>query len=170
MIKVFSVSTLILFILAMVETTILSNFSFLPAVPDLVLLASIYIAMMNGKAAGVIIGFVSGLILDFITGCPFGYNCLLRTIICYFAGFFNKNLNFKGIFIPFLIGLCGTFAKVFVTWLISLFYPNTVITYSMISVSFFTELLLNSILAPVIFKIVGCFDKHIAATSIGGDL
>ncbi len=170
MIKVFSVSTLILFILAMFETTILSNFSFLPAVPDLVLLASIYIVMMNGKTAGVILGFVSGLILDFITGCPFGYNCLLRTIICYFAGFFNKNLNFKGIFIPFLIGLCGTFSKVFITWLISLFYPNTVITYSVISISFFTELLLNSLLAPVIFKIVGCFDKHIASTTIRGDL
>ena len=169
MIKVFSVSTLILFILAMVETAILSNFSFLPAVPDLVLLASIYIVMMNGKTAGVIIGFTSGLIHDFITGCPFGYNCLLRTIICYFAGFFNKNLNFRGIFIPFLIGLCGTFAKVFITWLISLFYPNTVVTYSMISISFFTELLLNSFLAPVIFKIVGCFDKHIAMDVSGGD-
>ena len=169
MIKVFSVSTLILFILAMVETAILSNFSFLPAVPDLVLLASIYIVMMNGKTAGVIIGFTSGLILDFITGCPFGYNCLLRTIICYFAGFFNKNLNFRGIFIPFLIGLCGTFAKVFITWLISLFLPNTVVTYSMISISFFTELLLNSFLAPVIFKIVGCFDKHIAMDVSGGD-
>ena len=169
MIKVFSVSTLILFILAMVETAILSNFSFLPAVPDLVLLASIYIVMMNGKTAGVIIGFTSGLILDFITGCPFGYNCLLRTIICYFAGFFNKNLNFRGIFIPFLIGLCGTFAKVFITWLISLFYPNTVVTYSMISISFFTELLLISFLAPVIFKIVGCFDKHIAMDVSGGD-
>lgn len=169
MIKVFSVSTLILFILAMVETAILSNISFLPAVPDLVLLASIYIAMMNGKTAGVVLGFISGLILDFITGCPFGYNCLLRTIICYFAGFFNRNLNFRGIFIPFLIGLCGTFAKVFITWLISLFYPNTVLTYSMISVSFFTELLLNSILAPVIFKIVGCFDKHIVANLSGGD-
>lgn len=169
MIKVFSVSTLILFILAMFETAILSNFSFLPAVPDLVLLASIYIVMMNGKTAGVIIGFTSGLILDFITGCPFGYNCLLRTIICYFAGFFNKNLNFRGIFIPFLIGLCGTFAKVFITWLISLFYPNTVVTYSMISISFFTELLLNSLLAPVIFKIVGCFDKHIAINVSGGD-
>ena len=169
MIKVFSVSTLILFILAMVDTAILSNFSFLPAVPDLVLLASIFIVMMNGKTAGVIIGFTSGLILDFITGCPFGYNCLLRTIICYFAGFFNKNLNFRGIFIPFLIGLCGTFAKVFITWLISLFYPNTVVTYSMISISFFTELLLNSFLAPVIFKIVGCFDKHIAMDVSGGD-
>lgn len=169
MIKVFSVSTLILFILAMVETAILSNISFLPAVPDLVLLVSIYIAMMNGKTAGVVLGFISGLILDFITGCPFGYNCLLRTIICYFAGFFNRNLNFRGIFIPFLIGLCGTFAKVFITWLISLFYPNTVLTYSMISVSFFTELLLNSILAPVIFKIVGCFDKHIVANLSGGD-
>lgn len=80
MVKVFSVSTLILLIFAMVETAILSNLSFLPAVPDLVLLASLYIVMMNGKTAGVILGFVSGLILDFITGCPFGYNCLLRTL------------------------------------------------------------------------------------------
>ena len=102
MVKVFSVSTLILLIFAMVETAILSNLSFLPAVPDLVLLASLYIVMMNGKTAGVILGFVSGLILDFITGCPFGYNCLLRTLICYFAGFFNKNLNLAGFFIPFL--------------------------------------------------------------------
>ena len=159
MVKVFSVSTLILLIFAMVETAILSNLSFLPAVPDLVLLASLYIVMMNGKTAGVILGFVSGLILDFITGCPFGYNCLLRTLICYFAGFF----------IPFLIGLCGTFAKVFITWLISLFYPNTVVTYSMISVSFFTELLLNSVLAPMIFKITSCFNRYIALDITRGD-
>jgi hypothetical protein len=39
----------------------------------------------------------------------------------------------------------------------------------MISISFFTELLLNSFLAPVIFKIVGCFDKHIAMDVSGGD-
>ncbi|UKI52630.1 MAG: rod shape-determining protein MreD [Treponema sp.] len=169
MVKVFSVSTLILLIFAMVETAILSNLSFLPAVPDLVLLASLYIVMMNGKTAGVILGFVSGLILDFITGCPFGYNCLLRTLICYFAGFFNKNLNLAGFFIPFLIGLCGTFAKVFITWLISLFYPNTVVTYSMISVSFFTELLLNSVLAPMIFKITSCFNRYIALDITRGD-
>lgn len=169
MVKVFSVSTLILLIFAMVETAILSNLSFLPAVPDLVLLASLYIVMMNGKTAGVILGFVSGLILDFITGCPFGYNCLLRTLICYFAGFFNKNLNLPGFFIPFLIGLCGTFAKVFITWLISLFYPNTVVTYSMISVSFFTELLLNSVLAPMIFKITSCFNRYIALDITRGD-
>ncbi len=169
MVKVFSVSTLILLIFAMVETAILSNLSFLPAVPDLVLLASLYIVMMNGKTAGVILGFVSGLILDFITGCPFGYNCLLRTLICYFAGFFNKNLNLAVFFIPFLIGLCGTFAKVFITWLISLFYPNTVVTYSMISVSFFTELLLNSVLAPMIFKITSCFNRYIALDITRGD-
>lgn len=169
MVKVFSVSTLILLIFAMVETAILSNLSFLPAVPDLVLLASLYIVIMNGKTAGVILGFVSGLILDFITGCPFGYNCLLRTLICYFAGFFNKNLNLSVFFIPFLIGLCGTFAKVFITWLISLFYPNTVVTYSMISVSFFTELLLNSVLAPMIFKITSCFNRYIALDITRGD-
>ncbi len=161
MIRSFLVSTLIFILLAVFEAAILSNFSFLPAVPDLVLLASIYIAILNGKMSGVVSGFISGLILDFITGCPFGLNCLLRTVICYFAGFFNNNLNFKGFLIPFVIGMIATFMKVLVIWIISLFFPNTVITYSIISVSFFTELILNSILAPVIFKFAGCFDKHI---------
>ena len=167
MLKVFSVSTLILFCLAMIETTILSNISFLPAVPDLVLLAAIYIAMTNGKTVGLIVGFISGLILDWITGSPFGYNCLLRTIICYCAGFFNGTLNFKGIFIPFLIGLGSTFLKVFVTWLMSLFYPNIVLNYSIISMSFFVELLLNSILGPLMFKLVSCFDRQLKLNRSG---
>lgn len=167
MLKTFSFSTLIIICLAMIETMILSNLMFLPAVPDLVLIAAIYIAMLNGKTAGVIVGFISGLILDWMTGAPFGYNCLLRTIICYIAGFFYGNLNFKGIFISILIGLVATFLKVFITWLMTLFYPNTVLNYSLVSMSFFIELLLNSILSPILFKILSCFDKHITLPHSG---
>lgn len=166
MIKCFSVSSLILLCLALIETTILSNFTFLPAVPDLVLMAGIFVAMINGRGVGVIVGFISGFILDFITGCPFGYNCLLRTLICYCAGFFAGSINLNGIVFPLVIGMIGTFLKVFLTWIISFFYPNTVINYTVISMSFLVELVLNSLLCPVIFKLVGCFEKQI---SCGGD-
>lgn len=162
MLKMMSFSTLIIICLAMIETTILSNIMFLPAIPDMVLLAAVYVAMMNGRSFGVVIGFISGLILDWMTGSPFGYNCLLRTIICYGAGFFCGTLNFKGFFIPVLIGLGATFLKVFITWLMTLFYPNTVLNYNIISMNFFFELLFNSILCPVIFKILSCFDKHLS--------
>lgn len=167
MLKSFSISSLILLCLALIETTILSNFSFLPAVPDLVLLAAIYISMVNGRGNGVIIGFISGLILDFVTGSPFGYNCLLRTVVCYCAGFFAGSINIKGIIFPFVIGMIGTFLKVLLTWIISLFYPNTVINYTVISMSFLVELVLNAILCPVIFKLVSCFERQVCA---GGEL
>lgn len=165
MTKNISVSALIIICLAMIEAAILSNISLLPAVPDLVLIASIYIAMLNGKSSGVITGFISGLILDWMTGAPFGYNCLLRTVICYCAGFFHGTLNFKGFFIPLLIGLCSTFAKVFVTWLMTLFYPATVMSYTLLSMSFFTELLLNAFLCPLVFKILSSFDRQLGFNS-----
>ena len=44
-----------------------------------------------------------------------------------------------------------------------------VVTYSMISISFFTELLLNSVLAPMIFKITSCFNRYIALDITRGD-
>lgn len=168
MVKSFVSALLILLGLALSETAILSNISFLPAVPDLLLLAAVYFSIVNGRTYGVILGFFSGLILDYISGCPFGFNCLLRTIIGYSAGFLYGTINYKGIIMPVFIGLVITVIKVLLTWIISLFYPNYVINYSIFSLTFLFELIFNVILTPVVFKLLGCFDKSIFLHS--GDL
>ena len=83
MLKSFSVSALILLCFSLLETAILSNISVLPAVPDLVLLCVLYFSLINGRMYGESTGFISGLFLDFLSGAPFGFNCVLRTLIGY---------------------------------------------------------------------------------------
>lgn len=161
MIKAFSLSTLIIIVAAVFESSILANITVLPVVPDLVLICVVYFSINNGKLFGETTGFISGIILDLISACPFGLNCLLRTILGYSGGIFNKILNTQGILTPALIGFCATLAKGILIWFINILYPNAVISYNPISLLFLFEIIANTILSPVIFKLLSLFEKII---------
>jgi len=161
MIKSFSVSTLILLCVTLLESAVLANISVLPVVPDLALICVLYFSIENGKLMGEATGFVSGVFLDFLSACPFGLNCLLRTIIGFIGGIFNKTLNTEGFFIPALLGLCATVLKAILLWIISLLYPSSVVAYNPFTIVFLFELLFNTILTPFVFKFLGLFKKNI---------
>jgi rod shape-determining protein MreD len=115
-------AAIVLFVsLLLVETAILANIAYLPAVPDIMLIAVMYLAFKNGTFAGETAGFFSGLLLDFASGAPFGLNCLVRTIAGYVCGLFERTLNSSGIFVPALLGLCVTLFKILLTNLVSFF-------------------------------------------------
>lgn len=158
-------STIVLFFTAMIQSAIISNIVFLPAIPDLMLIVCLYFSLLNGRTFGEITGFISGLFLDFLSGCPFGLNCLLRTLIGYIAGFFGKTVSFKGFLMPFLIGLIATLVKAFLIWFISLFFPNYVNNYNVFSLEFLFELIFNAIFTPIIFKLLSNFNKYISLSS-----
>ena len=100
--------------------------------------------------------------MDFLTGAPFGFNCLFRTIIGYSAGWFGKSIQYRGIIMPAVIGFSVTLLKVFLIWLISLFFPLVVNTYNLFSVQFVFELLANTLCAPFIFKLMDSFRRFVA--------
>ncbi|NLC93880.1 MAG: rod shape-determining protein MreD [Treponema sp.] len=156
-------STFILLCSVIIESSILSNIYFLQVVPDIVLICSIYFSLLNGKTYGETTGFISGLLLDFISGVPFGFNCLFRTIIGYISGLFSKTIIISGIFIPMISIGIATILKYFLIILISVFYP-TVITHvtSIISYKFLFELIANIILAPFIFKLLSFYNKTLS--------
>ena len=135
MIRSFIATTLFFLILALFETAIFSNLLFLPSSPDFLLIVLLYVAVQNGRLFGVISGFISGLLLDFFTGCPFGLNCLLRTIIGYIAGLFNKSLNLSGVLLPALQGLSASVIKIVLLLLISFFFPAGIKGYTLFSFS-----------------------------------
>ena len=133
----------------------------LPAVPDLLLLAVLFISVYNGSLTGEITGFFSGLFLDFLSGAPMGLNCLLRTIIGYLTGLFHNTLNVNGFFIPALLGFIATILKAILIQIISFFFPEGIITYQIFSTEFLTELTLNTVLAPVIFSLLSLFSNFL---------
>ncbi len=157
MIKPFFTACLFFLGFALFEAAILSNLLFLPAVPDFLLLCTLYFSVQNGTLFGTTTGFVSGLFLDFLSAAPFGLNCLLRTIIGYVGGLFQKTLNINGLLLPMLLGFAATLIKAFIVWLIALFYPLGIQTYELISVVFVVELLLNTVLAPITFRFLDLF-------------
>lgn len=162
MIRSFFSSALVLLCTALVETAVFSNITSLPAIPDLSLICVLYLSLSNGKLLGETTGFVSGLFLDFLSAGPFGLNCLLRTIIGYLGGMFNKLLNTEGFFIPLVLGLCATLVKEILLWIISMLYPSSVILpYSPFTFQFLFELGINSILTPFVFRFLHLFKNSL---------
>lgn len=159
MIKTFSATALLLFVVSIIESMLLSSFTFLPAIPDISLLCVLYLSLHNGRIFGETSGFVSGLFLDFLSAAPFGFNCLLRTITGYIGGLFTKSINTEGTIIPCLLGFLATILKIIVTGLISILYPASVATYDIFSWNILFELLLNTALCPVVFKFISVFKK-----------
>lgn len=156
MFKSILVSTLILLCTTIIESSILSNIAFLYVVPDLVLMCSIYFSMLNGRVLGQSTGFISGLFLDFITGVPFGFNCLFRTIIGYVYGFFANSIIISGILMPMITVGIATVSKYVLIWLTSLFF-NSIHAAGLISYDFLFEFIENIILAPFVFRFLSLF-------------
>lgn len=146
------------------ETSILSNFYSIKIIPDFVLLCTVYIAINNGKLFGTGVGFVGGMFLDFMSIGPFGLNALARTIVGYIFGLTRKSISTDGVIVSFIIGLVITFVKGIVLFIVSCLYPN-LRTYDLISLHFVFEMLINAVLAPVVFKFLNTF-KNILVVDI----
>ncbi len=163
MVKSLLISTLFLFGATIIESSILSNISFLLVVPDLVLICCIYFSLLNGKLYGEISGFISGLFLDFISGVPLGFNAVFRTIIGYITGFFSDTIIISGLVIPVVSVGIGTVAKKILIFLISLVFPKLALNvYGFISYQFLFEFVANMVLAPFVFKFLSFFKTQLS--------
>ncbi len=163
MVKSLFISTLFLFAATIIESSILSNISFLLVVPDLVLICSIYFSLLNGKVYGEVSGFISGVFLDFITGVPFGLNCVFRTLMGYLFGLFSETIIISGLVIPMVSVAIGTVAKKLLIFFISLLFPKLSLNiYSIISYQFLFEFAANIILAPIVFKFLSFFKRNLS--------
>ena len=157
MIKSISISAVILLCCALIESAILSNIAFLRAVPDLSLICVLYFSLHNGRVSGECTGFISGLFIDFLSAAPFGLNCLFRTVLGYLGGVFTKTFNTDGIIIPAVLGFCATIIKCLLILFIAFLFPSSVVKYNPFSMMFLFELCANTVLTPVVFKILGIF-------------
>ncbi|MDR1785007.1 MAG: rod shape-determining protein MreD [Spirochaetaceae bacterium] len=158
MVKTLFASTVLLLCLLLIETTMLSNIPYLPTIPDLQLIAVMYIGLKNGTLLGESAGFISGIMLDFVSASPPGLNCLVRTAAGALCGVFHRTLNSTGILIPMLFGLCITAVKILAVNVISFFFPLAqIVLYKFFSLQLISEAALNMVLCPIMFALLSLF-------------
>lgn len=158
MLKSFFSTILAMFCFLLLETAVFSNLTYLPAIPDFLLIITLFVALNNGSLLAESTGFASGFLLDFLSASPLGLNALLRTILGFVFGLFHDVLNASSLLLQFAYGAIATIIKAIVVYIISFFF-NGVVHYSLFSQIFITEVLLNAIFTPLIFHFLSLFSE-----------
>ena len=136
------------------QSTVLAKIALYKAVPDLALCIVVYSAYVNGTMTGQIAGFLSGLLLDFLSAAPLGLNCLVRTLIGALTGLFKGAFFLDVIFLPVILCALATLLKAGIYFVLHLVFGPAVPVYSLVTPLFWVELGLNSLSAPILFGLL----------------
>ena len=95
-------------VLAILQSTVLPLFAVGGAKPDLVFLVVVSWSLLRGAEEGIVWGFIGGLLLDTLSGGPFGVSSLALMSMSLLTGWGEMNL-FRGHFLlPLAIIPLGT--------------------------------------------------------------
>jgi rod shape-determining protein MreD len=141
---------LIIFSTIILQSTILNNFTLKGVKPDYVLIMIILFANFSGSIKGQLIGFSSGLIEDFLSLSPLGFNSLMNAVIGYLGGTTSGKIFLDPIVVPIVFVFIGTLLKSFLSFiLLSLFLTEK--SASIYTSAFLIELGLNLVITPFIY-------------------
>ena len=145
------------FLIGVFETAILSHIQFLRALADLILILVVYIALYNGTVAGIMAGFFSGLLFDFLSLAPLGLHSFVFTILGFLYGMLYRKYNIRRFFFPFVLGLSATFLKMGILFILNILFGQSIQVYNLFAVSFWIEVAENAFCAPLVFILLGLF-------------
>ncbi len=164
---------LLIFICAILQVTLISTvlniFDLKEVKLDLILIITVYFAFKDGIMSGQVTGFTGGLFEDLLANPPqFGITTLVNTIVGFTVGTFHKRIyseNFMTIFL--IVFICTIFKGLLLKCLI--IFDSQITSISEYLLDYFLhslsiELILNSILAPLIFNLLNKLNLTIKRT------
>ena len=166
--KVAISSSIVAVVLILIQTALFSHIPFFHITADLLLVFITFVAINNGSRLAMILGFASGLLLDFMSISPFGLSSFVLTFIAFFLGKLHGHYNLTHFIFPFILAIVATVVKFFLLLLLHFLFSASIKTYSIYDSVFLIELALNILFAPCIFfplnrfssffKSWGCFE------------
>ena len=156
----FAVSMMIVLFLIVIQSVLASLFFNSNYMPDLSLIIILYISVNFGKNIGQVMGFSSGLVLDSLSGVPFGLNSMVKLIIGYLLGFMEGKVFFDSIILPVVMITVATIFKYLLYYVVSIVFSIS-IDLNFFTYKYLIELFLNIVLSPVIFLLFNILSKKL---------
>jgi rod shape-determining protein MreD len=144
-------------IAAILQSTLLSRLALYRAVPDLALGIIVFSAYVNGTMTGQVSGFLSGILLDFLSAAPLGFNAFIRTLTGALAGLMKGTFFLDVFVLPMILCASATLIKAVVIFLLHLVLAGAVPAYSPVDPLLWVELMLNTLSAPFLFALLKVF-------------
>lgn len=147
------VSTLVLVIALLLQSTVLDHAAIAGVKPDLALIVLVFVAVQGGSTVGQLSGFAAGLVQDLLSLPPLGVGALVRTTIGFVYGKLQGALASSSVLASVTLVVTATVAKAALTWLVtSLLAPEF---RAGLTVGSLIELGYNAVLAPLLFAGLG---------------
>jgi rod shape-determining protein MreD len=157
MIKNIIWASVFIIIAAILQSTLLAKIALFHAVPDLALLILVYFSYVNGMMKGQLTGFMGGIFLDFFSASPLGLNALIRTLIGALVGMLKGNFFLDFFFLPMILAASSTVAKAIFLFLLHILFSESVPSYQLNVPTFWVEMIMNILLAPLLFAFLRLF-------------
>ena len=97
------VTVLIVIICFLLESTVFQSLSFASITPNLLIVVTASFGFMRGKREGMMVGFLSGLIIDVFFGDLIGFYALIYMVLGYINGFFKRIFYPDDIKLPLIL-------------------------------------------------------------------
>ena len=150
-------SSIIMLCLSLIQTALFSHIPFFLITADLALVYIVFVAIHNGSRSAMLLGFATGLFLDFMSLSPLGLSSFILTFIAFFLGKLYGRYNLNHILFSFVLTLLATFTKAILILLLYFLFGSAIKVYSLYESTFWIELALNLIFAPLLFVILNRF-------------
>jgi rod shape-determining protein MreD len=85
-------AVVLVFLVAVLQTTVFSSVELLGAVPDVLLVVLVVVALLRGPVVGACCGFLAGLVADVATLEPLGVTSLLLVLVGYWVGRYGDSV------------------------------------------------------------------------------
>jgi rod shape-determining protein MreD len=145
----------ILALLLLLQTTILSYLVVNGIKPDILLVVFVILATQNGSLVSQIVGFALGLAIDMVTSAPLGFHAFQFALAGYLFGLGSGNVYFDPLVMPALMGLLATVFTVVTSLTLNTVFLLGAPLSAFFNVGLLFQLLINVLLAPLIFWLYG---------------
>ncbi len=144
-------------LLILIQTALFSHIPFFLVTADLLLVFITFVAINNGSRFAMVLGFISGILLDFMSLSPFGLSSFILIFISFFLGKLYGKYNLSHFSIPFILAIVATGLKFLLLILLHFLFGSAVKVYNIYDKTFLIELILNVLFAPLIFFVLNRF-------------
>ncbi|MFM9108663.1 MAG: rod shape-determining protein MreD [Chloroflexota bacterium] len=140
---------------AILQASVLPKVGMLVVMPDIVLVLVLVRTAQCGVAEGILWSIAGGLVLDALALDPLGTNGLALLPVVLAGAVARKRFFLSGVLFPMLLAVVATVAHVFTLMLVRMFGGEAAGTLAMAAPSMLLQGLLNAMLVPVLWPVVG---------------
>ena len=153
--KAFLLSTGMIAVAVVLQSTLLHWVAIRGVIPDLGLVILVFVAIRRGSMTAQLSGFATGVVQDFLSLSPLGFHAFIRTLVGFLYGLTVGSIFVDPILMPVILTIIATLIKGLVSSVLVSFLSIPAQGFGVFTGPLWIEMGYNAVLAPFLFALLG---------------